>query len=75
MKDIIDIVSKYIEEQKNVDMEELGDTKSNIIVKLGSELFREKIRTFDITLGKQATFYRTYMKMFKPLLVFIRRTR
>ena len=68
MNEMKDIASEYI-------VEKLGDPKSKIIDKLDSELFREKLKTFDLTLGKQATFYRNYMKMFELLLLFIRGTR
>ena len=76
---IIDIVRKYIDDtpggQSCIDVERLREIKTRIIDKLNSELFYEKLQAFEEDLGKQATFYRNYMKMFELLLLFIRGTR
>ena len=76
---IIDIVRKYIDDtpggQSCIDVESLREIKTRIIEKLNNELFYEKLQAFEEDLGKQATFYRNYMKMFELLLLFIRGTR
>ena len=79
MRGLADIVRKYNEEtpedQRKVDAERLEETKYEIVDYLNRIGFHEKLTVFEEGLGKQATFYKNYMKMFELLLLFIRGTR
>ena len=55
--------------------EKLAVAKENLLTVFNQSGFVKKLQEFDDTLGKQATFYRNYMKMFECLLLCHRSTK